>query len=203
MRMAYTERRGRRTGAAVQTLFVYRAGKKGSSMRPMGRPQRVLEVVERLPLYELVGRRPSRVFLDDTLTPTTAAAAPHRLSDLVYRRAFAEPGDQLHVMSGQTLLLDRAHTYRAVLLSEPRPLELATALVHAQQVREEETAAIERQAVAGTLIEALARQPKVHQVTRAEQRFAADHPLIVEPAAAGGRRPRAAAAERVRARASS
>jgi hypothetical protein len=169
----------------------------------MGRPQRVLEVVERLPLYELVGRRPSRVFLDESLTPTTAATAPHRLSDLVYRRAFAEPGEQLHVMSGQTLLLDGAHTYRAVLVSEPRPLELATALVHAQQVREAEAAAIDRQAAAGTLVEALARQPKVHQVTRAEQRFAADQPLVLEPAAAAGRRPRPALAERARARASS
>jgi hypothetical protein len=169
----------------------------------MGRPQRVLEVVERLPLYELVGRRPSRVYLDDTLNPTASAAAPHRLSDLVYRRIFAEPGDQLHVMSGQTLLLDGAHTYRAVLLTEPQPLELATALVNAQRVREAETAAIESQAVAGKLVEALARQPKVQQVTRAEQRFAPDHPLVVEPVAAG-RRPRAAAgAERPRARASS
>ena len=159
-------------------------------MRPVGRPQRVLEVRERLTLYEVVGRRPSAVFLDDDLNPTATAQGPHRLTDLVYRRAFAEPGDQLHLMSGQTLLFDGAQTYRAVLLSEPRPLELATALVHAQRVREVEVETIERAVVAGSLAEALARPSKTAQVMRADARFGADHPLIVAgpPARIGARR---------------
>jgi hypothetical protein len=108
------------------------------------RVQRILDVLEPLPLYEIVGKRPSAVFLEDALKPTSDPTAAHRLHEPVFRRAAAAPGEQLHITSGQTLLLDGGRTYRAVLLTQPQAVTPDSALSHAERIRSAEAEQVER-----------------------------------------------------------
>jgi hypothetical protein len=141
---------------------------------------RILDVLVRLELYEIVGRRPSAVFLDETLKPTSRRNAAHRLAEYVFRRELARPGDQIHMASGQTLLLDSSQAYRAVQLSKPHRLALETAFAHAQRTREAEVELVEQLIRTGKLAEAKQRPFKVPQLRRVDQLFRADHPLVIE-----------------------
>jgi hypothetical protein len=144
------------------------------------RLQRIFDALERLPLYEVAGRRPSAVFLDDALTPTPDPKAAHRLHEPVFRRSAAAPGDQICLTSGQTLLVDSSQTYRAVLLSEPQALPLEGALGHAQRVRKAEAELVERLIREGKFLEVTLRQPKEGRMQRQDELFRADTPLVIE-----------------------
>lgn len=147
------------------------------AMRRALSPQRSLDVLAPIHVYEILGRRPSAVFLDADLQPL-AGTGPHRLNELVYRRGQAVPGEQLQLSSGRTFVLDANNVYRGVLLIDPRPISVATALTHAQQDRAAEESEVERLVLAGHLVDVRARRTQAHSLPRYDRMYAADHPLV-------------------------
>lgn len=147
-------------------------------MRRSLTPQRSLDVMVPIALYEIVGRRPSAVYLNAALEPQAAGDGPHRLNELVYRRGSAVPGEQIHLASGRTFVLDAQDVYRGVLLIDPRPLSVETALTHSKCDRASEESKIEAMVLAGDIVDARPRRSKTSALPRYDQMYAADRPLI-------------------------
>lgn len=146
--------------------------------KPALSPQRSLDVQEPFALYELLGRRPSAVYLDAALKPLSSGDGPHRLNEYVYRSGRAVPGEQIHLASGRTYVLDADNVYRAVLLIDPRPISPETALAHAAQDRAAEESKIEELILSGVLVEAPARRSQGPKLPRYDTMYAPDQPLI-------------------------
>ena len=143
-------------------------------------PQRSLDVLVPLELYEIVGRRPSAVYLNEALEPIGTSNGPHRLNELVYRRGRAVPGEQIHLASGRTFVLDAQNVYRGVLLIDPRPLSVETALTHSGQDRASEESKIEEMVLNGDIVDAPPRRTRAWVLPRYDRLYAADRPLIAD-----------------------
>lgn len=143
-------------------------------------PQRSLDVLEPIELYEIVGRRPSAVYLNAALQPMSDGDGPHRLSELVYRRGRAVPGEQIHLASGRTFVLDAENVYRGVLLIDPRPLAPETALTQPSDDRASEESKIEAMLLTGNIVDARPRQTRARALPRYDRMYAADRPLIAD-----------------------
>jgi hypothetical protein len=155
--------------------------------------QRILRVRAGFALYEIIGRRPSDVFLDADLQPSPRDNAAHRLMEFVYCRKRASIGDEVHLTSAQTLLLESAMPYRPVRLTKPHPLAPDDGFSHALRVRALEEDYVDRLARAGRLEELPVAQPKNPQLSPTDRLFDARHPLIVDGAEPDrNRSPRAA-----------
>jgi hypothetical protein len=143
---------------------------------------RAYDVVKPVVVYRLIGRRPSQVYVDDAMTPVSSGHSKNRLSDLVYWRTTARPGDQIQERPGTTLLVTAGGQSFPVLLTEPQPLEPGSAFTHAQSA-----AAADREVAAtlmaeGVVKEAMPRRVK-NQVSRGlERMFDERHPLVVDEA---------------------
>jgi hypothetical protein len=143
--------------------------------------QRALDVVSPVVIYRQIGRRPSQVYVEDAMTaPTAGAKAQHRLSDRVYWRTQAKPGDQIQDRRGGVILVTAAGECYAITLAEPTPLTAATAFTHADLAIKADQAEAERLISAGALIEASPRRPKRPLSRAADVLFADDHPLVVD-----------------------
>jgi hypothetical protein len=143
-------------------------------------PQRSLDVIVTIELYEIIGRRPSVVYLDHALKPIASADGPHRLNELVYQRGCALPGEQIHLASGRTFVLDVHNVYRGVLVVPPRPISSETALTHSGQDRAAEESKIEALVLAGSLIDARPRRSQSPTLPRYDRMYVADQPLIAD-----------------------
>jgi hypothetical protein len=144
------------------------------------KPQRSLDVRVPFQLYQIIGRRPSAVYVDDDLKPMAAGDEPNRLRELVYRHGRAVPGEQIHLASGRTFVLDAHNVYRGVLLIDPRPISIEDALTHAAQDRASEESKIEDLILAGAVIDALPRRSHTAALPRYDRLYAAGQPLVVE-----------------------
>jgi hypothetical protein len=150
------------------------------AFKPALNPQRSVDVCEPFALYEIIGRRPSAVYLDAGLQPLVSGDGPHRLNEFVYRPGRALPGEQIHLASGRTFVLDADNVYRAVLLTDPRPISVETALVHAAQDRAAEENKIEALVQSGAVVEARARRSQGPKLPRYDTMFGADQPLVAD-----------------------
>jgi hypothetical protein len=141
---------------------------------------RAFDVVQPVEIYRLIGRRPSQVYVDDRMSPTDAGRAQNRLSDSVYWRTIAKPGDQIQERPGSTLLVTADGHAHQILLTPPKALEPATAFVHAQGAAKADRACAEQLKIEGKLSDGLPRRVKSEPSRASTQLFAEDHPLIVD-----------------------
>ncbi len=151
-----------------------------ANLKRVLKPQRSLDVRVPFPLYHIIGRRPSAVCLDADLKPMAAGDGPHRLRELVYRPGRAVPGEQVHLASGRTFVLDAHNVYRGVLLIDPRPISIEDALIHSAQDRASEESKLEDLVVAGAVVDAPPRRPQAAALPRYDRMYAADQPLVGE-----------------------
>ena len=143
--------------------------------------QRALDVLAPVVIYRQIGRRPSQVYVEDAMTaPKPGEKAQHRLSDRVYWRTEAKPGDQIQDRRGGVILVTAAGECYAITLAEPTPLTSDTAFTHADLAIRADQAEAERLIATGALVEGTPRRPKRPLSRAADMLFADDHPLVVQ-----------------------
>lgn len=143
--------------------------------------QRALDVQTPVVIYRQIGRRPSQVYVDDAMTaPTPGTKARHRLSDRVYWRTEAKPGDQIQDRRGGVILVTAAGECYPITLAAPTPLTPATAFTHADLAIKADQAEAERLIGTGALVEASPRRPKRPLSRAADVQFPDDHPIVVD-----------------------
>jgi hypothetical protein len=126
-------------------------------------------------------RRPADVYVDDAMTaPTPGAKARHRLSDRIFWRTEAKPGDQIQDRRGGVILVTAAGECYPITLAPPTPLTSATAFTHADLAIKADQAEAERLIASGALVEGTPRRPKRPLSRATDMLFADDHPLVVE-----------------------
>jgi hypothetical protein len=144
------------------------------------RAQRALDVVSTVVIYRQIGRRPSGLYVDDATTAATAGdAGRHQLSDRIYWRTTAAPGDQIQERAGGVMLVKAGGECYPILLAEPTPLTPETAFTHADLTTKADHAVLEALLAAGSLVDATPRRPR-GAARPADQTFAKDHPLVVD-----------------------
>lgn len=154
-------------------------------MAYIARAERALDVVSPVVVYRQIGRRPSALYVDDPMTAEAGVAGRHRLSDRVYWRTQAAPGDQIQERSGGVLLVTAAGRCFPIRLAEPTPITPSTAFAHADLTIKADRTLLEQLIAAGALTEASPRRPKRPPVAPADTTFAEDHPLVVDELPAG------------------
>jgi hypothetical protein len=143
--------------------------------------QRALDVQAPVVIYRQIGRRPSQVYVEDAMTaPTAGKKAQHRLSDRVYWRTEAKPGDQIQDRRGGVILVTAVGECYPITLAAPTPLTNETAFTHADLSIRADQAEAERLMGTGAVIEGVPRRPKRPLSRPADNVFPDDHPLVVE-----------------------
>jgi hypothetical protein len=141
---------------------------------------RGLDVLAPVVVYRAIARRPSAVFVDAAMQPTTSKRAPHRLNDVVYWRTKAAPGDQIQDRPGGTLLVMADGQCHPIRLAPPQPLALDTAFTHAELALKADREVADRLLAEGVVVEAAARRPKVPPSRAPDRMLDPDHPIILE-----------------------
>jgi len=141
---------------------------------------RSVTVISRVAIYRAIGRRPSQVYVDEAMRPAASGHAARRLSDQVFWRMYAEPGDQIEERSDGFLLLTEPMQCHPIQLSEPRPLDVATAFTHAEIVLRQDRDALAALLAQGAVVEGTPKRPRTVPSRVANRIFAEDHPLVVE-----------------------
>ena len=114
--------------------------------------RRCLNIVERMVVYRVIGRRPSAVYVDEQGQPTTdASGTRHRLWDLVFDEYVAEPGDQIQDRHSQITLVAGDGECSRVQLTTPTPRTLDNAFSHASRTLTADWAALDRLVAEGRL----------------------------------------------------
>jgi hypothetical protein len=140
---------------------------------------RCVAVAARFAIYRQFGRRPSQVYVDDTMHPAASGSPERRLSDSVFWRTSVDIGDQIEDRAGDMLLLTAAKGCHPIQLSVPRPLEVATAFGHADAVLHENCKILDGLLANGSVIEVSAHRSKAIMSRLPDVVFAEDHPLVV------------------------
>jgi hypothetical protein len=141
---------------------------------------RGLDVLQPVVIYRAIGRRRSAVYVDEAMRPTSSQKAPHRLSDTVYWRTEATPGDQIQDRQGGTLLVTTDGKCFPVRLAAPEPLSMATAFTHAELALKADREIADRLLADGLLANAPARRPKSPPARAPDRMLDDDHPIVVE-----------------------
>jgi hypothetical protein len=153
--------------------------RRGGGSRSRFVADRCVIVAIRFLVYRQIGRRPSRVYVDETIRPAAFGLPERRLFDNVFWRTFAEIGDQIEERAGGLLLLTKAMAYHPIQLSVPRMLEVATAFGHADAVLREDRKILDDLLAEGAVIEAPPRRSRLALSRAPDALFAEDHPLMV------------------------
>ena len=102
-------------------------------MRYLPPADRALDVVAAVVIHRPIGRRLSDVYVDEAMRPARSGKPTQRLSDMVYWRTRAMPGEQIQERSGGMVLVTKAGTCHPIRLSVPEPLHLEIAFAHAER----------------------------------------------------------------------
>jgi hypothetical protein len=143
------------------------------------RPARAFGVLSPVSIFRAIGRRPSAVRVDEAMRPTLSEQAPHRLSDTVYARAEAVPGEEIQEHGRGLVLVSADGKSHTISLTPPRPLDPETAFNHAALAIKADLQALEELLRARTLAE-IEPQKRATMPRPQRQEFAEDHPLVVE-----------------------
>jgi len=84
-------------------------------------------------IHRPIGRRLSDVYVDQAMRPARSGRPTQRLSDVVYWRTHAVPGELIQERSGGMVLVTRAGTLHPIRLSAPEPLHVETAFTHTER----------------------------------------------------------------------
>jgi len=141
---------------------------------------RSVTAVSPVGVYRVIGRRPSRVYVDESMNAASSGTAARRLSDEVFWRTQVEVGDQIQERAGGFLRVTPAGQCHPIQLSAPRLREVATAFTHAEMVLREDREIVERLLSQGAVIEGPPRRPKTPALLTDGRRLPEDHPLVVE-----------------------
>ncbi len=142
--------------------------------------QRALDVVSPIVIYRQIGRRPSQIYVNEAMEVVESGGAQHRLSDRVYWRTMAKPGDQIQDRPGGILIVTAAGEWYPILLAEPTPLASDTAFTHADLAIKADQNVMDGLVASGSLVDATTRRPKGPPSRSSDKVFAADHPLVVD-----------------------
>ncbi len=142
--------------------------------------QRALDVVSPVVIYRQIGRRPSRIYVNEAMEVVDSGEAQHRLSDRVYWRTLARPGDQIQDRPGGMLIVTAAGEWYPILLAEPTPLAFDTAFTHADLAIKADQNIMDGLVASGSLVDATPRRPKGPLSRPSDKMFADDHPLVVD-----------------------
>jgi hypothetical protein len=153
--------------------------RRGGRARSRVPADRCVTAAAQFPIYRQVGRRPSQVYVDETMRPTASGLPERRLFDNVFWRTSVEIGDQIEERPGGFLLLTTAMDCHPIQLSAPRLLEVATAFGHAQAVLREDRKILDDLLAEGAVIQASPERSRAALTRLPDAVFADDHPLVV------------------------
>lgn len=138
------------------------------------------DVVSPVVVYRQIGRRPSRVYVDQAMTATDSGVAEQRLSERVYWRTTARAGDQIQYRPGGMLVVTPEGDCYPITLAEPTPLTRKTAFLHAEMAIKADQTVLAQLAAGGSLVETSPRQPKGRPLRPGDRMFPEGHPLSLE-----------------------
>src|SRR5712692_2017094 len=96
------------------------SGRVGMGMAYLPAAQRALDVITPVAIYRQIGRRPSQVYVNDAMGDATPdKKAQHRLSDRVYWKTQAKPGEQIQDRRGGVLLVTATGECYPIALAAP------------------------------------------------------------------------------------
>jgi hypothetical protein len=158
-------------------------------------PIRALDVHAPVVIYRIVGRRHSRIYVNDEMQPSLTGNAWQRLSEPVYWQTHAVPGDQLQEHPGGVMLVTLSGQCHLMRLASPAPIEIETAFTHVKRASQADCAVIDTLIADRILVSGTCRQRKTGLSRVARGLLAEDHPLVLEQlpkelAAERGSRPR-------------
>jgi hypothetical protein len=140
---------------------------------------RCVVVAAEFPVYRQIGRRPSQVYVDDTMRPAASGLSERRLFDNVFWRTAAEIGDQIEERAGGLVLQTKEMACHPIQLSAPRMLEVATAFGHADAVLREDRKILDDLVTRGAVVEGSPRRSRAILSRLPDAVFAANHPLVI------------------------
>lgn len=147
----------------------------------MATPPRALDVQEPFTVFRVIGRRPSRVYLDGDRRP---CAAPDdggaQLWEPVFDRVEVLPGDQIQEVSSGYVLVRGEDRPVSVRLEEPVARTLDNALTQAAESYTLDSARVDALLKAGTLSEAAKRIRPPDQTLPPMRDLPQEHPLVRE-----------------------
>jgi hypothetical protein len=141
---------------------------------------RAFEPVGAIDIYRVAGRRPSNVWVDASGKLEVPGPTSQRLKELVYWHTKTKPGEQLQERLGGMFLVTADGACHPIALCPPKPIEPTTAFQHAQTVRDEDAAQIERWLAGGKIVQVEGRRPGGPPSRPADRLVPADHPLVVD-----------------------
>ena len=146
------------------------------------RANRSLDVHAPIVIYRVIGRRASGVYVNEEMQPGRSGSASQRLSEPVYWRTHATPGDQLQERTGGILLVAVSGQCHRVRLTPPIPIDIETAFTHAERAIQADCLLIDTLLTEGALVSGAYRRPRDLPSAAMGRLLAADHPLAVDEA---------------------
>jgi len=149
------------------------------------RADRALDVLAPVIIHRPIGRRLSDVYVDEAMRPARSGKPTKRLSDVVYWRTHALPGEQIQERSGAMILVTRAGTFHPIRLSVPEPLQLETAFTHTERAMQSDRTILEGLLAEGLLVERPSRRCRGSLARWPVQLLPENHPLVIDELPAG------------------
>lgn len=147
----------------------------------MATPPRALDVQEPFTVYRVIGRRPSRVYLDGDRRPSAdPGPGGARLWEPVFDRITVQPGDQIQEVSSGYVLVRGEDRPVSVRLEEPVARTLDNALTQAADSYTLDSVRVEALVKVGTLSEASKRIRPPDQTLPPMVDLPKEHPLVRE-----------------------
>jgi hypothetical protein len=140
---------------------------------------RYVTATAEFPIYRQIGRRPSQVYVDETMRPAADGLPERRLFDNVFWLTSVAIGDQIEERAGGLLLLTKELGCHPIQLSEPRLLEIATAFGHADATLRQDRQILDDLLAEGAVVDAPPRRLRIATSRLPDAVFAEDHPLVV------------------------
>ena len=149
-------------------------------MRYLPPADRALDVVAAVVIHRPIGRRLSDVYVDEAMRPARSGKPTQRLSDMVYWRTRAMPGEQIQERSGGMVLVTKAGTCHPIRLSVPEPLHLEIAFAHAERAVRSDRAIVRDLLTEGVLVERPPRRFRGPIPRWPHRLLPEDHPLVTD-----------------------
>jgi hypothetical protein len=146
---------------------------------------RAFDVFSPVVIHRPVGRRLSHIYVDDAMRPARSGRPTQRLSDVVYWRTHAVPGEQIQERSGAMVLVTRDGTFHPIRLSVPEPLHLESAFTHAARAIQSDRTIIQDLLAEGVLVEGRSRLCRGPLARWPNQLLPESHPLVIDEPASG------------------
>ena len=143
-------------------------------------PLRALDVHAPVVIYRIVGRRHSRIYVNDEMQPKLSGTAWQRLSEPVYWQTHAVPGDQLQEHPGGVMLVTNSGQCHLMRLALPAPIEIETAFTHVKRASQADCALIDNLIADRTLVSGTCRQRRGGLSRGVRGLLAEDHPLVLD-----------------------